>query len=199
MLLARDVLMFFGCRVEASLHMDSAAARGICRREGVGKVKSLEVRTLWLQQVVKAKTLTLKTVKSQDSCADLGTKTLAAGTLSLLRNLNGLVDKNAMDSAPFGVQAATISAGESRMLRETTLEVLERTLDEIARNNRVMSRSEKMMRGLEPEQLYAMCANSSRVGAGGSHHDVDVGTIMKSLVVHAHLPRLLSCLCYFWD
>ena len=42
-LLARNVLMFFGCRVEASLHMDSAAARGICRREGVGKVKSLEV------------------------------------------------------------------------------------------------------------------------------------------------------------
>ena len=49
MLLARDVLMFFGCRVEASLLMDSAAASGICRRESVGKVKSLEVRTLWLQ------------------------------------------------------------------------------------------------------------------------------------------------------
>ena len=55
MLLARDVFMFFGCRVEALLHMDSAAARGICRREGVGKVKSLEGRTLWLQQLVKAK------------------------------------------------------------------------------------------------------------------------------------------------
>ena len=62
--------------------MDSAAARGICRREGVGKVKSLEVRTLWLQQVVKAKTLTLKTVKSQDNRADLGTETVAAGTES---------------------------------------------------------------------------------------------------------------------
>ena len=81
MLLARDVLMFFGCRVEASLHMDSAAARWICRRESVGKVNSLEVPTLCLQQVVKAKTLTLKTVKSQDSCADLGTKTLTAGTV----------------------------------------------------------------------------------------------------------------------
>ena len=90
MLLARDVLMFCGCRVETSLHMDSAAARGICRREGVGKVKSLELRTLWLQQVVKATTFTLKTVKSQDNCADLGTKTLTAGTLSLPRNLNGL-------------------------------------------------------------------------------------------------------------
>ena len=60
MLLTRDVLMFFGCQVEASLHMDSAAARGICRREGVAEVKSLEVRTLWLQQAAKAKTLTLK-------------------------------------------------------------------------------------------------------------------------------------------
>ena len=67
MFLARDVLMFFGCRVEASLHVDSAAARGIYRREGVGKIKSMEVRPLWLQQVVKARTLTLKTVKSQDN------------------------------------------------------------------------------------------------------------------------------------
>ena len=56
-LLARDVLMFFGCQVEASLHMDGAAARGICRREGVGKVKALE------DKVIKAKKLTLKTVK----------------------------------------------------------------------------------------------------------------------------------------
>ena len=112
MLLARDVLMFFDCRVEASLLMDSAAASGICRRESVGKVKSLEVRTLWLQLVVKARTLTLKTMKSQDNCADLGTKRLTAGTLSLLRNLNGLVDKNTMDNISCGVQSITISSGE---------------------------------------------------------------------------------------
>ena len=87
-------------------------------------------------------------MKSQDNCADLGTKTLAAGTLSLLRNLNGLVDKNAMDSFACGAQAATISAGESRILRATALEVLERTLDEIARNNRITARGEKVMRGL---------------------------------------------------
>ena len=130
------------------------------RREGVGKVKSLEVRTLWLQQVVKAKTLTLKTVKSQDKCADLRTKTLTAGTLSLLRNLNGLVDKNTTDNVSCGVQSITISPGVSRMLRATALEVLERTLDEIARNNRITSREEKVTRGLEPDQLCAMCANS---------------------------------------
>ena len=108
MLFARDVLMFFGCRVEASLHMDSAVARGICRREGVGKVKALEVRTLWLQQVIKAKTFTLKTVKSQDNCADLGTKTLTAGTLTLLRAMNGLVDKKEIDDVSRAVRATTI-------------------------------------------------------------------------------------------
>ena len=73
--------------------MDNAAARGICRRESVGKVKALEVRTLWLQQVINAKTLTLKTVKSHDKCGDLGTKTLTAWTLPCLRAMSGLVDK----------------------------------------------------------------------------------------------------------
>ena len=104
-----------------------------------------------------------------------------------------------MDSFPCGVLKVTIPPGESRMLRATALEVLERTLDEMARNNQITSRIEKMMRGLQPEQLYAMCANSLQGWAGGSHHDVDAGTIMKSLVVPAHPPRLLSCLYYFND
>ena len=109
----------------------------------------------WLQQVVKAKTLTLRTVKSKDNCVDLGLKTLIVGTLNLHRKLNGLADKNTTDN--YSSELITISLGESRMLRATALEVLERTLDEIAKNNRVTSRSEKMMRGPEPELLCVMC------------------------------------------
>ena len=30
----------------------------------------------------------------------------------------------------------------------------------------------------------------SRVGTGGSHHDVGVETVVESLVVHAHLPKM---------
>ena len=37
MLLARDVLMFFGCQVAASIHMDSAAARKASGRSNRGK------------------------------------------------------------------------------------------------------------------------------------------------------------------
>ena len=40
------------------------------------------------------------------------------------------------------------------------MKVLERTLDEIARNTQIMSGSEKVFRSLEPEQLYVLCANS---------------------------------------
>ena len=76
--------------------------------------------------------------------------------------------------------------------------MLERTLDEIARNDQNMSGGEKVFRGLEPEQLYAVCANSLHGGAG-SHHDVGVETFVKSLVLHAHLPILLSCLCHYSD
>ena len=65
-----------------------------------------------------------------------------------------------MDSVPCGVQAVTISPVESGMLRATALELLERTLDEMARKNQITSTGEKVMRGLGPEQLYAMCANS---------------------------------------
>ena len=118
--------MFFGRLVEASLHMDSAAARGICKREGVGKVKALEVRTLWLQQMIKAKTLTLKTVKSQDNCADLGTKTLTAGTLTLLRAMNGFADKKEMDDVSRAVRATAISSGESGKHRISASRVLDK-------------------------------------------------------------------------
>ena len=140
--------------------MDTAAACGICRREGVGKGKIVGSTNVVVTTSGQSKNTHTQDSESQDNCADPDTKTLTAGTLSLLRNLNGLVDKNTTDNVSCGVQSITTSPGESRMLRATALEVLERTLDENARNNRVTSRSEKMMRGFEPEQLYAMCANS---------------------------------------
>ena len=164
--------MFFGYRVEASLHMDSAAARGICRREGVGKVKSLEVRALWLQQVIKAKTLTLKTVKSNDNCADFGTKTLTAATLTQLRSMNSFVDKKAMDDGCRAIRRTMTSTEESDRHIVLALNVLEQALDDIARDGHKTSGGEKLLRGLgrnlernlertlESEQLCAVCTNS---------------------------------------
>ena len=78
--------------------------------------------------------------------------------------MNGLVDKKEMDDVSRAVRATTVSSGESRKDRISTLRVLEQTLDESVRNGHAISGGKKLLRGLEPklepEQLYAMCANS---------------------------------------
>ena len=65
-----------------------------------------------------------------------------------------------MDDVSHAVRAATISSGESRKLGASVLRVLEQALDEISGNGHAMSGCEKVSRGFESEQLYAMCANS---------------------------------------
>ena len=58
--------------------------------------------------------------------------------------------------------------------------MLERTLDEIARNDQIMSGGEKAFGSLEPEQLHVLCANSLKGWrAGGSHHNVGSQTVSK--------------------
>ena len=66
------------------------------------------------------------------------------------------------------VRAATISSGESRKLRASALLVLEHTLDEIERNGHGRSQTETELGGLDPEQLYAMCATSLQRWSGSS-------------------------------
>ena len=39
-----------GMNAKARLHVDASAAIGIIQRQGVGKVRHLDVHTLWLQE-----------------------------------------------------------------------------------------------------------------------------------------------------
>ena len=57
---------------------DSSACRGICARQGVGRIKHLAVRLLWLQQAIRAGRLTVHSVPTQQNPADIGTKPLTA-------------------------------------------------------------------------------------------------------------------------
>ena len=57
---------------------DSTACKGIARRRGVGKVKHLSLKELWLQDAVEKGELTVKKEKTSENWADLGTKILDA-------------------------------------------------------------------------------------------------------------------------
>ena len=67
---------------------DSSAAKGIASRRGVGKVKHLETRTLWIQEHVGSGSIQLRKVCGQFNVADIATKYLSSGRVSeLLKQL----------------------------------------------------------------------------------------------------------------
>ena len=65
-----------GRHVKLEVSTDSSAARGIAMRRGVGKVRHLEVRTLWLQDQVDRGIVKINKVSGQTNPADVCTKYL---------------------------------------------------------------------------------------------------------------------------
>ena len=65
-----------GVQVKATVHTDASAAIGIARRAGLGKLRHLNVRYLWLQHELHSPELTLHKVHGLSNPADLVTKHL---------------------------------------------------------------------------------------------------------------------------
>ena len=65
-----------GITAKARLHVDASAAIGIVQRQGVGKVRHLDVHTLWLQERQARKHFELLKIKGTKNPADLFTKGL---------------------------------------------------------------------------------------------------------------------------
>ena len=63
-----------GVGVSVTIHTEASAAIGIVRRAGLGKLRHLNVRYLWVQDQVKREQLGLEKVAGTDNPADLATK-----------------------------------------------------------------------------------------------------------------------------
>ena len=85
------------CKVH--LHMDSSAARGIITRQGVGRVKHLQIRTLFLQDLHKQGTISVHPVGTKENTADIGTNPLSAKRIRLLLHWLGF---QTSESEPVG-------------------------------------------------------------------------------------------------
>jgi len=64
------MLKAMGKDFKVEIFTDSSAANGIVHRLGCGKVKHLEARQLWLQEVVRMKTLQVKKVGRELNISD---------------------------------------------------------------------------------------------------------------------------------
>ena len=57
--------------LEQRLLTNSSAARGIVQRQGCGKVKHLDVKTLWIEERESSGDLTVEKVTRLENCSDL--------------------------------------------------------------------------------------------------------------------------------
>ena len=71
----------FGISLSGLVHCDASAALGIVNRQGLGKLRHINVRYLWLQEKVKDKELDVVKVPGVDNPADLFTKHLDANAM----------------------------------------------------------------------------------------------------------------------
>ncbi|CAK0901612.1 unnamed protein product, partial [Prorocentrum cordatum] len=74
----RDLLTWLGFRVEWALATGSSAARGMSLGRGVGMVRDLGARALWVQQATRLLGLKVPKCRGSEKPSDTGTKSRAA-------------------------------------------------------------------------------------------------------------------------
>ena len=72
----KSLMVDKGRKVESvpELRVDSSAARGMAGRRGLGKTRHIDVRRLWLQEVIEGKKVTTKKVSGVRNPSDTLTK-----------------------------------------------------------------------------------------------------------------------------
>ena len=67
----RGMLKELGAKVELEVETDSSATKGITARSGNGKLKHLEVGSLWVQEKASSGEIRFRKIPRSDNCADL--------------------------------------------------------------------------------------------------------------------------------
>ena len=70
----RSLTADLGLKLSSRVWTDSSAAIGICKRQGLGKLRHLDTQMLWVQQRVRNNDLDLYYVPGEKNPADIFTK-----------------------------------------------------------------------------------------------------------------------------
>ena len=125
-------MSFFGFETTYRMRIDSSAALGSMRREGAGRVKHIQIKAIWIQQMVKDGILDVIKEETAKNRADLGTKVLHGPRLRLLCRMCGLRGRALQEDDPAGA-GARASSSSSGASSEPDDEFVKRVLAFIAR------------------------------------------------------------------
>ena len=76
-----SLLKDLGVELHLNVWTDSIASKGICARQGLGKVRHLDTSLLWIQQKIKDKDLEVDKIHGPKNPADCLTKHVDRATL----------------------------------------------------------------------------------------------------------------------
>ena len=111
-MLLKTVLEFMGFPVgKPILRVDSKAAKSMAQRYGVGLVRHLEVKILWIQQLCKDHRLSIHKIDGSVNIADLGTKVLSRSRMEDLMARANLVRLDVLDDVPESKVVGGMSRG----------------------------------------------------------------------------------------
>ena len=102
----KSLMEDLGASLSVRVWTDSSATVGICGRQGLGKLRHIDTRSLWVQQRLRSGGLELRKVRGEVNPADLFTKHLASG--ERINDLLGLL----------GCRLSEGRAAEAPMLRK---------------------------------------------------------------------------------
>ena len=88
-----------GSRLPIVIFSDSAAARGMIRRSGLGKVRHLHVSELWIQEALEKERFSLEAIPGKENPADILTKNVEAKLIEKHCSALGLFAKEGRASA----------------------------------------------------------------------------------------------------
>ena len=88
--LVQSLLQELGEKVRLVLYSDSTAAIGHTQRQGLGRMRHLQVKDLWLQQEIQEQTIQVSYIPSRKNPADLFTKPMDAQRFQELRQMLGV-------------------------------------------------------------------------------------------------------------
>jgi len=110
----QSLLRDFGIELPLRVWTDSTATIGICSRDGLGKLRHIDTKCLWLQHQVRRGKVEIRKVKGTENPADIFTKHLSnASTVEALLALFGC---HYRDGRPAGAPA--LRPGDGKELGE---------------------------------------------------------------------------------
>ena len=77
-----SLLEDLGYEMKPALAIDAKATKHVFHRQGIGKLKHIDVAYLWMQDEIRSKRLRVRRVKCEENGADLGSKPLSEAVIA---------------------------------------------------------------------------------------------------------------------